>query len=57
MCSNTILIFQSQISSIGLDKENDSHRNVINNDDVEIAMTTQSSTFSNSLINTSVSRF
>ncbi|KAL4088993.1 hypothetical protein QTP88_024071 [Uroleucon formosanum] len=43
---------KSQISSIGIDKENDSNRNIINNDDVEIAMTTQSSTFSNSLIKT-----
>ncbi|KAL4089174.1 hypothetical protein QTP88_024236 [Uroleucon formosanum] len=43
---------KSQISSIGMDKENDSNRNIINNDDIEIAMTTQSSTFSNSLIKT-----
>ena len=45
------------MSSIGIDKKNDSHRNVINDDDVEIDMTTQSSTFSNSLINTPVSKF
>ncbi|KAL4089026.1 hypothetical protein QTP88_024104 [Uroleucon formosanum] len=35
-----------------MDKENDSNINIINNNDIEIAMTTQSSTFSNSLINT-----
>lgn len=57
MCSGTILIFQSQISSIGIEKENDSHSNVLNNDDIELTMTAQSSTFSNAVIDTPVSRF
>ncbi|KAF0711335.1 zinc finger MYM-type protein 1-like [Aphis craccivora] len=43
---------KSQISSIGIEKENDSHSNVLNNDDIELTMTAQSSTFSNAVIDT-----